>query len=312
MVELAELLTALIRANLAAGAVILLVVALRDRARNLFGAEVAYGLWLAPLAAGLASLIPARTLMVAATTAPHAADPIKTLLATVGHADILVCLWAAGLLAVAGWLGVSQLRFLHRAKLGLAGPALVGVFGPRLVVPADYETRFTPEERRLIRIHERTHMDRGDLLPNALIAGLQAVCWFNPLVHWAAKLMRQDQELACDAAVVARLPGVRRRYAETLLKTQLAPTPLPLGCYWPAPSRHPLEERIGLLHQTTPQVRRHMAGSLSVLALTLVVGGGAWALKPAHLAPLPVVVKPSEKPQPVMSFQLYRKGWPAA
>jgi beta-lactamase regulating signal transducer with metallopeptidase domain len=42
-------------------------------------------------------------------------------------------------------------------------------------------------------------------------------------------------------------PAARALYGHTLLKTQLAATPLPFGCYWPARGLHPLEVRIGLL-----------------------------------------------------------------
>ena len=59
-----------------------------------------------------------------------------------------------------------------------------------------------------------------------------------------ARELRLDQELACDAQVVAAHPAARRSYAEAMLKTQLAGRPLPLGCYWPAPAAHPLVERI--------------------------------------------------------------------
>ena len=61
------------------------------------------------------------------------------------------------------------------------------------------------------------------------------------------RAFRVDQELACDAAVIRGRPDARTLYGETLLKTQLAATPLPFGCYWPARGLHPLEVRIGLL-----------------------------------------------------------------
>jgi beta-lactamase regulating signal transducer with metallopeptidase domain len=123
---------------------------------------------------------------------------------------------------------------------------VVGLISPRIVMPAD-DGRFTPEERDLMRAHEREHVARKDTRAVAFIAALQCACWFNPLVHWAAWLLRLDQELACDAAVVRGRPGARGLYARTLLKTQLAGTPLPIGCYWPSRSRHPLEVRLALL-----------------------------------------------------------------
>jgi beta-lactamase regulating signal transducer with metallopeptidase domain len=53
-----DILNILIRANLAGGAAILVVLALRIPARRAFGPEVAYRLWTAPVLAAAATLIP--------------------------------------------------------------------------------------------------------------------------------------------------------------------------------------------------------------------------------------------------------------
>ena len=74
--------------------------------------------------------------------------------------------------------------------------------------------------------------------------------WFNPLVHLAAARFRFDQELACDAAVIARHPDSRRRYGAAMLKTQRAEFGLPMGCHWQ--SSHPLKERVAMLKQAPP------------------------------------------------------------
>lgn len=302
---MAEFVEALLRANLAAAAAVLVVLALRRPARALFGAELAYCLWLAPLLAGAASFLPARSRTLGEAVAPALFSDPATALAADGRAGPLMLLWLLGAGIAAGVMALAQLRFLNSARLGLAGPALVGVVAPRLVVPADYERLYTAEERAVIRAHERMHMDRDDNLANALVAALQAVCWFNPLVHWAAACLRTDQELACDAAVVARHPGLRRRYAETLLKTQLAPAALPLGCYWPAPRRHPLEERIELLRQRAPRVQLHLAGAAAVMLLTAGSGAGSWLAKPIRFT-APVVERPAPPPRPPMLFTIYR------
>jgi beta-lactamase regulating signal transducer with metallopeptidase domain len=292
-----------LNANLAAGAAVLLVAAVRRPVRRAFGAEVAYGLWLAAPLAAVAGALPARTRLAAAAGTPHPAHAASGLLQAIGPA--LPLLWAVGAAVAAAALVWGQLRFLQRERAGAAGPAMVGVVSPRFVTPADYETRFTADERRIIRAHERTHLDRGDAHVNALIAAAQVLSWFNPLVHLAGRLARQDQELACDAAVLRRLPVARRRYAEALLKTQLGTCALPLGCYWPAPAPHPLEVRIGMLRAAAPTARRAVAGQLAVLALAVGAAGAAWAVKPPRPLPPPAVrVAPS--PDPTMLFLIYR------
>jgi beta-lactamase regulating signal transducer with metallopeptidase domain len=98
----------------------------------------------------------------------------------------------------------------------------------------------------------------------------------------AAHVARLDQELACDAAVIRRRPESRALYARTLLKTQLAGMALPLGCYWPARSRHPLEVRIGLLRR--PSGDGGLEGPLLIGAAVVAAAILAWAAEP----PMPV------------------------
>jgi beta-lactamase regulating signal transducer with metallopeptidase domain len=135
---------------------------------------------------------------------------------------------------------------MAQVRAGRGGPAVVGLIAPRVILPAD-DGSYTPQERELIRAHEREHVARKDPRAAAVVALFQCLCWFNPFAHLAAYLLRLDQELACDAAVVMNRPGTRALYARTLLKTQLATQPLPFGCYWPARSRHPLELRVEML-----------------------------------------------------------------
>ncbi|MDE2052238.1 MAG: hypothetical protein KGJ72_14600, partial [Gammaproteobacteria bacterium] len=115
-------------------------------------------------------------------------------------------------------------------------PMLIGALRPKVLVPLDFEVRYSAEERELVLAHERTHMRRGDTLVNAFGAAWLCVFWFNPLMYWAMRLLRFDQDLACDAAVLAAAgKGRRGRYAEALLKAQLAgegALPLPLACHW--------------------------------------------------------------------------------
>src|SRR3546814_16727473 len=86
------------------------------------------------------------------------------------------------------------------------------------------------------------------------MAALRCVYWFNPLLWIAADRFRRDQELACDATVVARHPHARRAYGEAMVKTQLSAMPAPLACHWFG--GHPLKERIAMLKHPLPGTRR--------------------------------------------------------
>lgn len=305
-----EVLTDIVRANLAASVAILAVLVLRLPVRRHLGAQSAYALWLMAPLVFLASLIPAAEAQsaedaAAAAAQLHALLPLPVqVLQTLSHTPTLIEVWIAGLALAVTLVTASQLRFLRRAKAGLVGPALVGVIYPRIVTPKGYDQLFTEAERALVRAHERAHIDRGDPRVNALIALAQCVCWFNPLVHLAAHLARLDQELACDATVMRRKPGARRLYAETMLKTQLTSSALPLGCHWLPGGRHPLEARIGMLKRANAGYWRQQAGAWGAGALALAVGFGAWAAQPP--------AKPHEHYQPaIYAIDALHSGGPA-
>jgi beta-lactamase regulating signal transducer with metallopeptidase domain len=291
-----ELLAGLIRANLVGGVAVLAVLALRIPVRRLFGPELAYGLWAAPPLAAFATLLPART--------EDGAEARGFIAATVAdYSDVLLLLWALGFAAVFAGLAYAQHRFMEAVKRGQAGPSVVGVISPRIVMPTDDGT-YTEEERALIRAHEREHVNREDPRAGALASALQALCWFNPLVHLGAHAMRLDQELACDAAVLRRRPSARTLYAKTLLKTQLASQPLPFGCYWPARGPHPLEVRIGLLR--APRNYDGLTGPCLIAAGLVVMAYTGWWLNPPVPPPAPMVELWRTNTGPTMSVMLVR------
>src|SRR5437868_5760132 len=99
-----ELVAAVIRMNLAAAAGILAVMALRPLFRRAFGAEVAYGLWLAPPLAALGSLVPPRIESGAQALAGAPVLPPTAL-------SWLVAAWAVGAAAVTLLFLVEHRRF---------------------------------------------------------------------------------------------------------------------------------------------------------------------------------------------------------
>ncbi|HEV2532648.1 M56 family metallopeptidase [Phenylobacterium sp.] len=283
-----ELIDAFLRANLVASLAILAVMVLRIPARQRFGPELAYRLWAAPPFAAIGTLVPLRTGAPSLSPLAH--------LTPAELAPALLQAWGLGLVAAVGLMAWAQLAFLREARIGRAGPAVVGVVTPRLLMPPD-DGRYTQAERVLIRAHEREHIARKDPRAGALMAAFQCLAWFNPLVHWAVHLARLDQELACDAAVIRRLPGSRALYAKTLLKTQLAGAALPLGCYWPSRSRHPLEVRVELLRR--PVCDESLYGPLLIATGIVTAAVLAWSVEP----PLP-----SSPPRGVMATEPYTTG----
>ena len=241
-----------LRVNLAAGAAIAVVAIARLPLRRLFGPAAAYQLWTIPPVVGLL------TFLLAFIPRNGEGSWAADIAARAPGLGLLLPVWGAGAIGLAALFALAQARFLAEVRAGRGGPAVVGLIAPRIVLPAD-DGRYTVQERELIRAHEREHVARKDPRGAAFAALFQCLGWFNPLVHVAAHLLRLDQELACDAAVVMKRPGSRGLYARTLLKTQLAGAPLPFGCYWPARGQHPLEVRIAGLKRRPD--RGHAGGA---------------------------------------------------
>jgi beta-lactamase regulating signal transducer with metallopeptidase domain len=270
-----EALLLLVRLNLAASAAAVVVLLLRPLARRRLRAQQTYALWLAvPLAGAWALARPAGLLDFAEAWLSR-------------YASVLAMVWATGVVASILLVACRYARFQALARRGRAGPAIVGVLAPRLVLPADFPLRFTAAEQRLVRAHERAHIDRLDARFNALALAMQCLNWFNPLAYVAVAAMRFDQELACDATVMMRLPGERRRYAETLLRSQTASLASPLGCDWLGAGSHPLVTRLTTLLQARPEDERGDVETgawwfwiLLVATLWLGALAGAWSLLP--------------------------------
>ncbi|MDR3444799.1 MULTISPECIES: M56 family metallopeptidase [unclassified Dyella] len=281
---------------------LLAVAALRPVCRRWLGAESAFQLWLLPPLAVLASQLPHAVgavsrplppLVLTVTTAAGAMGTTPLHDENLHWQDLALALWLLGVAVNLTAAIVSQWRYQRLLGAGTSmdggdrrwavlradrddiGPALVGAWRPRIVVPADFDRRYSPEERALILAHEEAHAGRHDGFWSLCARLLFVVCWCHPAVWWAYRAFRLDQELACDAAVMKRHRGQRHLYAQTMLKTQSAAFPLPVGCPWL--SRHPITERIAMLKLSPPGKTGRIVGGVAMLALGVAITGALYA-----------------------------------
>jgi beta-lactamase regulating signal transducer with metallopeptidase domain len=283
----ADLLLALLRANITASAAALVVLAVRTPLRRWFGPGCAYAAWLMVPVAAAGSLMPVEVAAGPPGALEATTDSVLAWLSSAGHAQALAWIWLTGVAAgalVAAW---RHIRFAAAIRRGCAGPAAVGVIQPRLVMPADIGQRFTDAELRLVQAHELAHIDRLDTRYNAAAAFVTWACWFNPLLHLAARAMRLDQELACDATVLDRMPAARRLYAETLLRTQQPAVDPLLGCQWRSRGVRPLEARIVMLARRAPSQARRDIGTAILLIAWAGAFCAAWTMQPPGRAITP-------------------------
>jgi TonB family protein len=299
--ESREAIALLVQATLVGSAAIALVLLARQPLRRAFGARAAYAAWWLVPAALVALAIPSAPSGDVAVIGVHLAAPLGIATGFAGREagfswqPWALGAWACGAIAFALLMAAAQAKF--RASLGALRPhgdawraehvaeglpATVGVLAPRIVVPADFESRYDARQRDLVLAHERTHVVRGDAWANLAVAALRCLCWFNPLAHVAARRFRHDQELACDAIVVARHPQSRRAYGDALFQAQFGAEASPLACHFGF--GHPLKERIAMLREPIATRRRRIAGNAAVAVLASAAAFAAWASQPQDAA----------------------------
>lgn len=280
----AEAVLALVRLNLVLTPLVAVILAARPWVRRNLGVHAALGLWATVPLAALGALMPLDPATGPVGPAEGLASTARAWLGEGGRTEIALIVWAAGFALSVAVAVLRFARFRAAERRGTAGPAAVGFIAPRLVAPSDFPTRFTPQEWRLVRAHERSHIDSLDGRTATLAALGQWLCWFNPLAYPALAAFRLDQELVCDASVMQRHPTERRRYAELLLHSPTRPmSPVACASGWAEGS---LKIRIETLAARRPALSRvDLAFRLLLFAWTAAFAIG-WATQaPTRLDP---------------------------
>jgi len=176
------------------------------------------------------------------------------------------------------------------------GPYISGVLKPQILLPADFFQRFSATQQQLIIQHELTHWRRGDLICNLLALVLLMLFWFNPLCWLAYSAYRQDQELACDALVLAGAATADKiAYGKALLSNS-EPTP----ARWQGLTTHYGD--IKQMKQRLLQLQTEQGFSKTSLlaAVALVLALGLWLQQPAQAAG---AADAKNEPVPVMRVE---------
>src|SRR5450432_2930944 len=82
-------------------------------------------------------------------------------------------------------------------------PMMWGILRPVVVLPAG-AGEWHPERLRTVLLHELVHVERYDLLAQAIGQAACCLYWFHPFTWMAARQLRKEREGACDDAVLNR------------------------------------------------------------------------------------------------------------
>lgn len=96
-------------------------------------------------------------------------------------------------------------------------PCIYGIIKPRILIT---EEILKEEEETLyyIFLHELAHYKRKDIVLNKLLIIITTIYWFNPIIWFCFKQIRQDMELKADEMVLARIQKKEeKKYAKTLV-----------------------------------------------------------------------------------------------
>lgn len=178
------------------------------------------------------------------SVAAHPAD--AAILIPSSWALYLFCIWgviSAGFLGRVA-LGLMQIRGLRRectpldlASLepGLMGavstgarpielyvtdslrvPMATGFLRPMIVIPSWALRELSPENLKVVLLHEAAHLRRWDDWTNLAQKILRALFFFHPVVWWVESKLALEREMACDDIVVAATSSPRA-YAACLI-----------------------------------------------------------------------------------------------
>lgn len=172
------------------------------------------------------------------------------------------------------------------------GPWVCGLLTPTVLLPRDFQQRFSPLQQQLILKHEYTHWQRGDLHCNLLALLLLTLFWFHPLSWLAYRAYRQDQELSCDALVLQQGSSEQQiAYSYALLSNAQQRT-----AHWQVLTNHYGDKQ--MIKQRLMQLRQQQGFSKTSMTVTLaaLLGMALWLQQPVQAAG--AVVEPTKRIEP--------------
>ncbi|KAA6458911.1 MULTISPECIES: M56 family metallopeptidase [Bacillus cereus group] len=168
----------------------------------------------------------------------------------------------------------KQIPLIFAGKL--SSPTLVGIRNPKILLTENQISTLDDNQLRFIFYHELAHYKRKDVRINWIMHHLLILHWFNPILWYASKCMREDQEIACDALALTYVnSGDKLEYGHTIIAllehhSNLYPMP---GVANLSKNKKTLKRRILMIKKYNKKSYRW-----SALGMTVVIGVSAFSL----------------------------------
>lgn len=278
------------------------ILLLRRLVAKMFGAGVAYALWLIPAARLLMPSLTGEAVTVGESTNGVSDSVRESVLAGLTAVEPATAAVAASpgidfaALAITLWLGGAVLFFIVQmiryasmrddllsdateiavidgvrvvASDHVAGPLAFGLFKRFIAVPQDFAKTYSPAERELAIAHEMAHHRSGDLFANLAAFSVLCLMWFNPLAWASWSAFRFDQEAACDARVLAgKCAEDRAIYGQALARTAFDGVPT-FATALNSPKT--IIERLRRLTMKDASAKRRSLGKLGILTAAAII-----------------------------------------
>lgn len=275
-----------------------LLLVIRPLIQRYLGARWQYSMWLSVPMLLLWPLLPLQLSVGDVTAVYQVHADMQKLSAGLSEDNywfvIATAVWFCGIGVIACFLGdqhqlvrqqmkdaesfvVPGINIPCKQSHGLYGPYVTGWRTPAVLLPNDFQQRFDAEQQQMILQHELTHWRRGDLHANAIALVVLTLFWFHPLCWQAYRAYRQDQELACDAVVLAKA-SLRQKIAYSYALLSNAQTS---AAHWQLLTNHYGDKK--MMKQRLSQLRHQHGFSKTALGLTFsaLMATTLWLQQPA-------------------------------
>ena len=217
--------------------------------------------------------------------------------------SILLCVWIAGMFVVLVLVLKSslQLRSLKRSALPLQNtticklykqclfemkitrnipiystaflktPIITGIFKPGIYMPIHLISDYHETDVRYILLHELQHYKHKDSLANYLMILTAILYWFNPIIWYALKEMRNDREIACDTSVLKMLDECDyEKYGNTLINfaEKISSSPFPFAAGLGGNIKQIRRRIISIASYKNPSFHKKAIGILTFMLIT--------------------------------------------